>query len=70
VSSPYFIRKFINKTFAGRFMLSRLSHYGFVGKAIDHLLFKDDDILYLPRESCLPCATAARAAVSGDFCRT
>ena len=54
MASPYIIRKILNKTFPGRFMLSRLSHYGLVGKAIDYLLFKDDDILYLPRDSVIP----------------
>ncbi len=54
MASPYAIRKIINKTFSGRFLLSRLSHYGFAGKVIDHLLFKDDDILYLPRDSTIP----------------
>ena len=54
MSSPTIIRKIINKTFSGRFMLSRLSHFGFAGKVIDHLLFKDDDILYLPRDTTIP----------------
>ena len=54
MSSPYFIRKIINLTFSGRFMLSRLSHYGLAGKVIDYLLFKDDDILYLPRDTTIP----------------
>ena len=54
MASPYIVRKIINKTFSGRFMLSRLSHYGFMGKIIDHLLFKDDDILYLPRDNAIP----------------
>ncbi len=54
MASPYAIRKIINKTFSGRFMLSRLSHYGFVGQIIDLLLFRDDDILYLPRDNAIP----------------
>ena len=54
MSSPYFIRKFINLTFSGRFMLSRLSHYGLAGRIIDHLLFKGDDILFLPRDNTIP----------------
>lgn len=54
MASPYIVRKILNLTFSGRFMLSRLSHYGLVGRAIDHLLFKDDDILYLPRDTTIP----------------
>jgi len=54
MASPYIVRKILNKTFSGRFMLSRLSHYGFLGRIIDHLLFEDDDILYLPRDNTIP----------------
>jgi hypothetical protein len=39
MASPYAIKKIINKTFSGRFMLSRLSHYPFIGQFIDFLLF-------------------------------
>ena len=49
MTGPYAIRKIINKTFSGRFLLSRLSHYSFMGKIIDHLLFKEDDILVTGR---------------------
>jgi ferredoxin len=54
MASPTLVRKIINLTFSGRFMLSRLSHYGLAGKVIDYLLFKDDDILYLPRDTTIP----------------
>lgn len=54
MASPYAIKKIINKTFSGRFMLSRLSHVAFIGRAIDYLLFKDDDIMYLPKEKTIP----------------
>jgi hypothetical protein len=37
MASPYVIKKIINKTFSGRFMLSRLSHYAFFGRIIDFL---------------------------------
>ena len=54
MASPYIVRKIINKTFAGRFMLSRLSRIAFLGRIIDYLLFEDDDILYLPRDNSIP----------------
>ena len=54
MASPYAIKKIINKTFSGRFMLSRLSHYPFIGQFIDFLLFKDDDIMYLPKDRTIP----------------
>ena len=54
MASPYFVRKILNKTFSGRFMLSRLSHYAVIGNIIDYLLFKDDDILYLPKDNVIP----------------
>lgn len=54
MASPYAIKKIINKTFSGRFMLSRLSHITFIGRVIDFLLFKDDDIMYLPQDKTIP----------------
>lgn len=54
MASPYGIKKIINKTFSTRFMLSRLSHHAFFGRLIDFLLFKDDDIMYLPRDKTIP----------------
>ena len=54
MASPYAIKKIINKTFSGRFVLSRLSHLALIGRVIDFLLFKDDDIMYLPQDKTIP----------------
>ena len=54
MASPYAIKKIINKTFNGRFVLARLSHLALIGRVIDFLLFKDDDIMYLPQDKTIP----------------
>jgi len=54
MASPYAIRTLINKTFGLRFLLSRLSHLPFFGRALDHLLFEDDDLMLLPRDRVIP----------------
>ncbi len=50
MASPYWIRTVINKTFAQRFFLSKLTHYPVIGRLIEHLLFQGDDIIYLPSD--------------------
>lgn len=50
MANPYGIKTLINKTFTGRFLIARLSHYPVIGKLLDTALFKDDDIMYLPAD--------------------
>ena len=52
--NPYGIKTLINRTFAGRFLIAKLSHYPFIGKVIDSLLFAEDDIMYLPADRAIP----------------
>ena len=54
MAGPYWIRSLINLTFGKRQLLSRLSNLPFIGNGIDYLLFKDDDILFLPRDNTIP----------------
>jgi ferredoxin len=54
MGSPNFVKTIIKKTFSSRFFLSRLSHYPMVGKLIDVLLFENDDVMYLPKDSVIP----------------
>jgi len=50
MSSPYWIRTLINKTFSGRFFLARLTHFPPIGRMVEKLLFENDDIIYLPSD--------------------
>ncbi|WDP85796.1 MAG: 4Fe-4S binding protein [Desulfobacter sp.] len=54
MGSPYFIKTIINKTFSQRFFWSRLSQYPLMGRLIESLLFKGDDIIYLPEDRAIP----------------
>jgi hypothetical protein len=54
MASPYWIKTLINKTFSGRFFLSKLTHYPFIGRIVDHALFDGDDIMYLPKDRAIP----------------
>ncbi len=53
MGSPYFIRTLINKTFSQKFFWARLSQYPIIGRLIDHLFFKDDNLIYLPKDKAL-----------------
>ncbi len=46
---PRAIVRIIQKGFKFRFILARLTHIPLLGKWIDHLLFRDDSIIYLPQ---------------------
>ncbi len=54
MAGPYWIRTLVNLTFGKRQLLSRLSNLPLIGSGLDHLLFKDDDILFLPRDKTIP----------------
>ena len=50
MSSPYWIKTLINKTFSSRFFLARLTRLFPAGRIVERLLFENDDILYLPSD--------------------
>jgi len=50
VANPYGIKTLINRTFAGRFFIAKLSHYPLVSKLLDDMLFAGDDLMYLPAD--------------------
>ncbi|MEW6076837.1 MAG: 4Fe-4S binding protein [Thermodesulfobacteriota bacterium] len=54
MGSPYWIRTLINKTFSSRYLLARLTRFRAIGRIVDHLLFKNDDIIYLPGDQIVP----------------
>ena len=53
MASPYFIKTLINKTFSGRFFISRLSRLPVLGRLIEYILFEGDHIIYLPKNNSL-----------------
>ncbi|MBW1893421.1 MAG: 4Fe-4S binding protein [Deltaproteobacteria bacterium] len=54
MASPYWIKTLLNKTFSQRFFWARLSNYPIIGRAIEYLLFEDDEIFYLPKNKAIP----------------
>jgi len=54
VANPYGIKTLINRTFAGRFFIAKLSRYPLIGKLLDDLLFAGDDLMYLPADRSIP----------------
>ena len=54
MANPYGIKTLINRTFAGRFFIAKLSHYPLIGKFLDALLFAGDDLMYLPADRSIP----------------
>lgn len=54
MASPYWIKTLLNKTFYQRFFWARLSNYPVIGRAIEYLLFEDDEIFYLPKDNVIP----------------
>ncbi|MBS3759226.1 MAG: 4Fe-4S binding protein [Desulfobacterales bacterium] len=53
MSSPYWVKSLIKKTFFTRFFLSKLTHYRPIGRIVDQMLFKNDDIIYLPKDQVI-----------------
>jgi ferredoxin len=43
----------IKRFFPGRFLLAQSTHWPLVGSAVDQLLFKGDDIVYLPKDQMI-----------------
>jgi ferredoxin len=50
---PVWIVNLIKKTFPQVFTLAELTKYPILGKAIDRMLFKGDDIIYLPQDKVI-----------------
>ena len=58
MSSPFWIRTLINKTFSSRFLLSKLTHFRPIGWIVDQMLFKNDEIIYLPKDQVVKIGEA------------
>lgn len=51
MASPYAIRKLINKIYATRFFWAGLTRYRVIGWLIERMFFKNDDVVFLPKDS-------------------
>jgi ferredoxin len=51
---PLWFVSLLKRSFASRFVLARLTRAPLVGQIVDRLLFRGDDILYLPRNRVVP----------------
>jgi len=51
---PTWFVNLIKRTFPGRFRLAQLTKTPVIGRAIDRMLFDDDDIIYLPKDNVIP----------------
>ena len=50
MARPLWFVELLKKAFPQRFLLARMTHLPLFGRAVDHLLFQGDDILYLPKD--------------------
>jgi len=50
MARPLWFVKLLKKAFPQRFLLARMTRLPLFGRAVDHLLFQGDDILYLPKD--------------------
>jgi ferredoxin len=44
---------FLKKTFPSRFLIARLTRTPILGGLVDHTLFEDDDMMYLPKDQVI-----------------
>ena len=54
MTSPYWIRRLINKIYGTRFFFARLTHFRPIGKLTEWMLFRDDNVVFLPKDSVIP----------------
>ncbi len=50
---PKWFVELLKKSFPGRFTFARLTNLPAIGELVDYGLFRDDDILYLPRDGTI-----------------
>jgi NAD-dependent dihydropyrimidine dehydrogenase PreA subunit len=53
MARPLWFVKLIEKTFPSRFVLARLTNWPVIGRLVDHWLFEDDDLVYLPQHQVI-----------------
>lgn len=53
MARPLWFVELLKQCFPGRFLIARLTKVPAIGKVIDHWLFQEDDIIYLPKEEAI-----------------
>jgi ferredoxin len=53
MSRPVWFVNLIKRFFSERFLLARSTHFPLVGAAVDQLLFKGDELVYLPKDQII-----------------
>jgi len=53
MARPLWFVKLLKKTFPNVKFIAKLTNFPILGKIIDHLLFKGDDIIYLPQDKVI-----------------
>jgi ferredoxin len=54
MARPLWFVGLLKRSFAGRFLMARLTKALPIGRAVDRLLFAGDDIIYLPQDRVIP----------------
>ena len=77
MASPYWMKTLIKKIYGARFFVSGLTHYRPIGWLIDRLLFKDDNVVFVPKDTVIavneeagaPTGVAAPSEIVEHFIR-
>lgn len=64
MARPIWFVNLIKYFFPGRFFLAKSTHLSLVGNAVDQMLFKDDDIVYLPKDHAISINVAIEEPVN------
>ena len=54
MARPLWFVKLLEKTFPNVKFIAKLTKIPVIGRLIDNFLFKDDDIIYLPKDNVIP----------------
>ena len=67
MSTPYWIKPLINRIFHQRFFWSRLTRRRPVGRLVYRMLFKDDDVFYLPKDQVIEINESVETGDGGSM---
>jgi ferredoxin len=57
VAQPIWFVNLVKYFFSGRFLMAKSTQLSLVGNTVDQMLFKDDDIVYLPKDNTISIDT-------------
>lgn len=67
MTSPYWVKTLINRTFSQRFFWSRLTRFAPVGRLVHHMFFENDEIFYLPKDRVIEIDESVDTGASGGM---